>query len=90
MKNIFIALALVASFSSCKALARTAAKHWSKKQIKEFVNNCEEKSAKLVGEDKAAKFCDCAVDEVAEKYKKYEDVKSVSMMEIVKIANGCR
>lgn len=75
---------------SCKAMARAAAKYWTKKQIKEFVNNCETKSAKLVGEEKAAKFCDCAVDVVAEKYKIYEDAKKISVRDILQIANDCK
>jgi hypothetical protein len=85
---VFISLSL--SFGSCKALARTAAKYWTKKQIKEFVNNCEEKSAKFVGADKAARYCDCAVDVVAEKYKSYEDVKNASIIEVLKIAKDCK
>lgn len=78
------------AFGSCKALARTAAKYWTKKQIKEFVQNCETKTAKLLGEDKALKVCDCAVDKVAVQYKNYEDSKSVSVPELLKIANECR
>lgn len=76
--------------TNCKAMARAAAKYWTKKQIKQFVTNCEEKSAKFVGEEKAHQFCDCAVDQVAEKYQQYESVQDVSIMEILKIANDCR
>ncbi len=75
---------------SCNALAKTALKHWSKKQVKEFVANCEDKSFKILGEANAAKFCNCAVDVVAEKYHNYEDAKSISILEIVKIANDCK
>ncbi len=87
---IFVAIGLAVSMSNCKAMARAAAKYWTKKQIKQFVNNCEEKSAKFVGEDKAHQFCDCAVDQVAEKYKDYSSVEDVSIMEIIKIANDCK
>ncbi len=90
MKTLITCFVLLSSIASCKTIARTAAKHWSKKQIKEFVNNCEEKSSKIVGTKNASKFCDCAVDQVAEKYKNYDDAKSVSITEIVKIANNCR
>jgi hypothetical protein len=88
---LFLSLAMLSSsLNSCKALARTAAKYWTKKQIKEFVQNCETKSAKLLGEDKAAQVCDCAVDKVAVQYKNYEDAKTVSIAELLKIANECR
>ncbi len=85
----FSLLALV-SFDSCKALAKTAVKYWTKKQVKEFVQNCETKSSKLIGEANASKFCDCAVDKVAEQYKNYEEAKTVSVTEIIKLANECR
>lgn len=87
---LFFVLVLGLSISGCKAMARTAAKYWTKKQIKEFVHNCEEKSAKFVGEEKAEHFCDCAVDKVAEKYKEYNSVQDVPIMEIIKIANDCK
>ena len=92
-KNALLLLTVITisvSMGSCKTMARAAAKYWTKKQIKEFVQNCEAKSAKLLGEEKAAKVCDCAVDTVAEKYKNYDDVKSASITEILKIANDCR
>jgi Na+/alanine symporter len=94
VKKIIVPIAIVlialTTVVSCKALAKAALKHWSKKQVKEFVANCEDKSAKFVGEENAAKFCNCAVDVVAEKYHNYEDAKSISIMEIVKIANDCK
>ena len=74
---------------SCKALARTAAKYWTRKQIKEFVNNCETKAAKIIGEEKAKHYCDCAVDVAAEKYKNYDDIKDVSALELIKLARDC-
>lgn len=90
--TLIIAFSLLAliSLDSCKALAKTAFKYWSKKQVKEFVQNCEAKSSKLVGEANAIKFCDCAVDKVAEQYKNYEDAKSISVTEIIKLAKDCR
>lgn len=87
---ILVGVGLALSLSNCKAMARAAAKYWTKKQIKEFVSNCEEKSAKFVGEDKAHHFCDCAVDQVAEKYHEYKSVQDVNILEIIKIANDCK
>lgn len=83
-------LLLATSFLSCKAIAKAAAKYWTKKQVKEFVENCEEKSSRLLGEDRAKKYCDCAVDVVAEKYQKYEDVKKMGILEALKIAKDCK
>jgi hypothetical protein len=87
---IILGLGIALSMSNCKAMARTAAKYWTKKQIKAFVKNCEEKAGKFVGEDKANHFCDCAVDQVAEKYQEYESVEDIKILEVLKIANDCR
>ncbi|MBD3637586.1 MAG: hypothetical protein HUJ25_09550 [Crocinitomicaceae bacterium] len=83
---IFLVLAL----TGCKAMARTAAKYWTKKQIKEFIANCEEKSSKLMSDEKAKKYCDCAVDKVATKYPKFEDFKKIGLIEALKIAKDCK
>lgn len=89
--KISICTALISmTMLSCKAIAKAAAKHWTKKQIKEFVANCEEKSSVLMGEEKAAKYCDCAVDKVAEKYPKFEDYKKIGIVEALKIAKDCK
>lgn len=78
------------SVVSCKAVAKTAFKYWTKRQVKEFVSNCEEKTGRLLGDEKAKKYCDCAVDVVAEKYRNYDDLKSLSIPEVLKIANNCK
>ncbi len=90
MKKLIILLLIGLSLGSCASLAKAAAKYWTKKQIKEFVTNCEEKSSRLIGEDKAQQYCDCAVDVVAEKYHNYEDVKKASIIEVLKIAKDCK
>lgn len=87
---IIVVIIAITTVVSCKALAKAALKHWSKKQVKEFVINCESKSSKFVGEANASKFCNCAVDVVAEKYKNYEDAKTITILEIMKLANDCR
>ena len=87
--SIFL-IATMLVFSSCKMFGRAAAKYWTKKQIKEFVANCETNASKLIGEEKAKQYCDCAVDVVAEKYQKYEDVKKASIREVLKIAKDCK
>ncbi len=76
--------------SSCKTIARAAARYWTNKQIKEFVGKCEDKSSILLGSERAKKYCDCAVDVVAEKYRNYEDVKKASLTDILKIAQDCK
>lgn len=94
MRNVaallIFAVAFTISLLSCKAVAKTAFKYWSKRQVKEFVANCEEKTGRLLGDEKAKKYCDCAVDVVAEKYRNYEDLKSLSIPEVLKIANDCK
>ena len=86
---LFIAMILI-TVVSCKAIARTAAKYWTKRQIKEFVSNCETRSARLLGEDNAKKYCNCAVDVVAEKYRNYQDTKTISLVDLLEIADGCK
>lgn len=75
---------------SCKTIARTAAKYWTRRQIKEFVSNCETRTGQLLGAENAAKYCDCAVDVVAEKYRNYQDSKTISLNNLVDILNGCK
>lgn len=86
-------IAIVALFLvpvSCKTVARAAARYWTNRQIKEFIHNCEEKSSKLIGDEKAKQFCDCAVDAVAEEYKNYQDTKTVSAVRLLEVAQDCR
>ena len=65
----FVTLMILAF--SCKAAGHLAAKYWLNREIREFVSNCEDKTARLIGVDNARKYCDCAVDLVAEKYRDY-------------------
>jgi hypothetical protein len=90
IKHLLPLVAIIVALSSCKMLGRTAAKYWTKKQIKEFVTNCENNASKLLGEDKAKDYCDCAVDVVAEQYQNYDDVKQVSIREILRVAKECK
>lgn len=90
IKVILFLVALIMGFSGCKTLAKGAAKWWTKKQVKEFVENCEEKTARLYGAEKAEKFCNCAVDKVAEEYKDFDQVKEKGILTVLKIASGCR
>jgi len=82
----FICLALL----SCKMVMKGAARHWTKKQIKEFVSDCEQHSAKVLGDEKAKIYCDCAVDVIAEKYTNYDDVKKAGIIQVLKIAKDCK
>ncbi len=94
MKRLIIPfIVLLFSFSihiSCKTIARTAAKYWTRKQIKEFVSNCETRTSQLLGTENAARYCDCAVDVVAEKYRNYQDSKTISLNNLIDILNGCK
>jgi len=75
---------------SCKTVGRIAAKYWLKREINEFVSNCEDKAGKFIGSEKAHKYCDCSVDLVAEQYHNYQDAKSISVMEILDFINKCK
>ena len=77
-------------FTSCNSIARAAAKYWTNRQIREFVNNCEDKSSIILGSENAKKYCDCAVDIVAEKYRNYDDVKKASIADVLQAARNCK
>ena len=75
---------------SCKTVGRIAAKYWLKREINEFVSNCQDKAGKLIGSEKAHKYCDCSVDLVAEQYHNYQDAKNISVLEILDFINKCK
>jgi len=94
MKRTFIwlfCLCLVASTSliQCKSLARAAAKYWTKKQIKEFITNCENSAIGKFGESKGKDFCNCAVDVMAEQYQNYDDAKNINFAQLILSAKSC-
>ena len=86
---VFI-IAVVSTTTSCNSIARAAAKYWTNKQIREFIGKCEDKSAIILGSEHAKKYCDCAVDVVAEKYRNYDDVKNASLADVLKVARDCK
>lgn len=75
---------------SCKTVGRIAAKYWLNREIKEFVLNCEDKTSFIVGKENAHKYCDCAVDIVAEQYQNYQDAKKLSVVAIIDFINKCK
>ncbi len=86
---VIISLTLI-TIASCKTVGRIAAKYWLNREIKEFVSNCEDKASRLIGSEKAHKYCDCSVDLVAEQYHNYQDAKNISVMEILDFINKCK
>ena len=81
--------AMITVTISCKTVGRLALKYWTRKQVKEFVHHCEEKAGSLVGTENAHQYCDCAVDVVADTYRNYEDIKSISLLEVLRVAEDC-
>lgn len=94
MKHLKILLPVflitVITIVSCKTVGRIAAKYWLKREINEFVSNCEDKASKLIGNEKAHQYCDCSVDLVAEQYHNYQDAKGISVREILDFINKCK
>lgn len=90
MKRLFFLLLIAMSLVSCKAMLKGAARYWTKKQIQEFVTNCETHASKLMSNEKAVQYCDCALNVVSEKYQNYEDAKKAGIMEVLKVAADCR
>ncbi len=88
---IVLALSLaLATIISCKTVGRIAAKYWLKREIKEFISKCEDKAGRIIGAEKANKYCDCSVDLVAEQYHNYQDAKNISVLEIIDFINKCK
>jgi hypothetical protein len=87
---LLVCLAAILLVVSCKTVGRIAARYWLKKEIKEFVSNCEDKVGLVVGKENANKYCDCAVDVVAEKYQNYQDAKKISLVELIEFVNRCK
>ena len=81
---------MIITVISCKTVGRIAAKYWLKREINEFVSNCQDKAGKLIGSEKAHKYCDCSVDLVAEQYHNYQDAKNISVLEILDFINKCK
>ena len=81
---------IIITVISCKTVGRIAAKYWLKREINEFVSNCQDKAGKLIGSEKAHKYCDCSVDLVAEQYHNYKDAKNISVLEILDFINKCK
>ncbi len=88
-KSVLIILLLAFSAVSCKLFLKSAAKHWTSKQIAEFMGNCKGNATKLMSDENATQYCDCAVDKVAKEYQDYADVKKVAIKEILKVASDC-
>lgn len=90
--KLVVSLALVAIIAvvSCKTIGRAALRYWTNRQVKEFIGNCSDKATLILSKEKADKYCDCAVDVIAEKFHNYDDVKRISISEIFKIANDCK
>lgn len=87
---LLLALAIFLTIISCKTAGRIAARYWLNREIKEFVSNCEQKAGRIIGSEKAHKYCDCSVDLVAEQYHNYQDAKNISVLEIVDFINKCK
>ena len=81
---------MIITVISCKTVGRIAAKYWLKREINEFVSTCENKAGKVIGSEKAHKYCDCSVDLVAEQYHNYQDAKNISVLEILDFINKCK
>lgn len=87
---LLLAFSAIIVIASCKTVGRIAAKYWLNREIKEFVSNCEDRAGKLVGSERAHKYCDCAVDLVAEQYHNYQDAKKISLIELIDFVNKCK
>jgi hypothetical protein len=86
--SLFLTFALLGHFS-CKNMAKAAAKHWTKKQIKKFKNYCTEKTSNKFGNERAISFCNCATNLIMEKYPNADDALNLQLMDIISSAKEC-
>lgn len=83
-----MAIIVAGGMTSCKALAKSAAKRWAKKKRKEFLVKCNESNAvKFISDSEG--FCDCALDVVMEKYPDAKDGLALSIVDVVKMTKDC-
>lgn len=90
MKSILLIALVLMSLGSCKLFVKSAAKYWTKQQISEFTKNCEANAGKIMNDDNAKDYCECAIDKVAKKYQNYEDVKKTNLREVLEVAKDCK
>lgn len=88
-KSVLIILLLALGAVSCKLFSKSAAKHWTSKQISEFMGNCKANATKIMSDEKATEYCDCAVNKVAKEFQNYAEVKKVAVKEVLKVASDC-
>lgn len=85
---LVVAIVVAGGMTSCKALAKSAAKRWAKKKRKEFLTKCNESNAvKLISDSEG--FCDCALDVVMEKYPEAEEGLALSIADVIKMTKDC-
>ena len=90
MKKNFLLLLIVFFILSCGVFKKAALKYWTKSQVKEFISNCEANAKKIMTEEKAVSFCDCAANTVAKEYHDYAEMKKLPIKAIFKMAEDCR
>lgn len=79
---------LSVSTTSCKWMAKTAAKHWTRKQKKKFIAKCKEGAiAKFSA--RSNEICKCMASVAEEKFPKAEDAMSMGWLQLVKMAGDC-
>jgi hypothetical protein len=90
-KLLIVSSALIATscLVECRSMAKAAARYWTKKQINEFKHTCTEgvKANKTVGN--GSEFCDCASENLMEKYHNYDEAKTLSIEQIIKEQKEC-
>lgn len=65
---ILLTLAFVTPEYSCRSMAKAAAKHWTKRQVKKFKKNCKSKLNGHLPEAKVEAFCGCATDKISQSF----------------------
>lgn len=92
--SLVLALGLTVTVASvqltgCKAMAKTAVRIWTKKQIKNFRKKCEGMVSGKVAADRTKVFCSCATDEMQKAFKNYDEANGKGVLEILRVGKSC-
>ena len=85
---VLIMFGVAPAFTSCKSLAKSAVRHWTNKQRKEFIEKCKVGAVEKFNE-KTNDYCTCLADVAEEKYPKAEEALSLEFVQMLKLSKDC-
>ncbi|MBC8048024.1 MAG: hypothetical protein H7Y00_14600 [Fimbriimonadaceae bacterium] len=87
MKKLLIVFAIIGIFTSCSSGGKKSS--WKESDKNDFSVECVSGATASMGEEDAKKYCDCMLTKIMDKYPKAEEVGSINMDEMTKMAEDC-